>query len=189
MEEKQLKTEEKKATVKVWAKRTGLLLFAAFVALQFFQPAKSNQSMDMANDIGKVVAVPENVHTLLKTACYDCHSNNTNYPWYANIQPVGWWLKDHIDEGKEHLNFQEFALTKAGGRFPTKSLRQDHKLEEVAEMVETGEMPLTSYTFIHGNAKLDAGERKMIVDWVTSARAELSNSAGQQPAEVTKTEN
>ncbi len=164
--------------MKIWLKRIGLILLAGFFIIQFFQPGKNNQSMDMANDISKVVNVPEDVHSILKTSCYDCHSNNTNYPWYANIQPVGWWLKDHIDEGKSHLNFQEFALVepRPNSPFNTKEKRQDHKLEEVAETVESGEMPMESYTLIHGDAKLSAEQKKLLLSWVTSARSEIQKT-------------
>lgn len=157
-----------------WLKRIVIILFLIFMGMQFFQPDKNNQSMDMSNDISKVVAVPDSVLTLLKTACYDCHSNFTNYPWYSNIQPVGWWLKDHVDEGKSKLNFQEFALVKANDRYKTAALRQDHKLEEVIETVEEGEMPLESYTIIHKEAKLSVAQRKMIVNWAKTARNELT---------------
>lgn len=160
---------------KNWFKRILLGLLIVLVGIQFIQPDKDNQSMDMTNDISKVVTVPDSVHALLKTACYDCHSNFTNYPWYSNIQPVGWWLKDHIDEGKQSLNFSEFALLKPrpGGRYSTTQALQDHKLEEVAEVVEEGEMPLQSYTIIHGEAKLNEAQKKMITDWVAAARQQL----------------
>lgn len=165
------------APKKSWAKRILMILLIILLGIQFIQPGKNNQSMEMANDISKVVTVPDSVHALLKTACYDCHSNFTNYPWYSNLQPLGWWLKDHIDEGKSHLNFQDFALVKANDRYPTVALRQDHKLDEVIETVESGEMPLKSYTIIHGEAKLTAAQQKMIVDWAKAARKELTDSA------------
>lgn len=157
-----------------WFRRILMFLIVAFVAIQFIQPGKNNQSMDMSNDITTVVNVPDTVQKLLKRACYDCHSNFTNYPWYSNIQPVGWWLKDHIDEGKGHLNFQEFALVKANDRYKTVALRQDHKLEEVEETVESGEMPLKSYTFIHTESKLNEEQQKLILSWVDSARIQLA---------------
>jgi hypothetical protein len=150
-----------------------LILLIAFAAIQFFQPDKNNQRFDMTNDISNVVQIPDSVHQLLKIACYDCHSNQTNYPWYTNIQPIGWWLKDHIDEGKGHINFHEFALVEASERFPSKVLRQDHKLEEIEEQIETDEMPLKSYTLIHRDAKLSEGQKKMLLDWAAAARAQL----------------
>ncbi len=143
--------------------------------------------MDMTNDISTVVTVPDDVHNILKTSCYDCHSNNTYYPWYANIQPVGWWLKNHIDEGKKHLNLQDFSTLqpKPGGRFKTARELQDHKLEEIEEMVSEDEMPLKSYTLIHRDAVLDDTQRKLITDWVSAARKELADKpAAGNPAPV-----
>jgi hypothetical protein len=159
-----------------WLKRILVILLLIFAAMQFIQPDKNNQSMDMSNDITTVVTVPTEVQTLLKTACYDCHSNFTNYPWYSNIQPVGWWLKDHIDEGKQHLNFQEFASLKPrpDGKYKTTAALQDHKLEEVASTIEKGEMPLSSYTIIHTEAKLSEPQKKIITNWVDSARVQLA---------------
>ncbi len=135
--------------------------------------------MSMEADISTVVNVSADVHTLLKTACYDCHSNHTNYPWYTNIQPVGWWLQDHIEEGKNHLNFQSFADLKVreGGRFKTVEALQDHKLEEVTEMVKEDDMPLPSYTIIHRDAKLTDAQKQMLLVWVDSARAQLAAKA------------
>lgn len=169
-----LPTPPKKGKVP-WSKRIVVWLLAILAIIQFFQPAKDNQNMDMVNDISTVVQVPEEVQSILKTSCYDCHSNHTNYPWYANIQPIGWWLKDHINEGKAHLNLQEFANVKPrpDGRYRTVEALQDHKIEEIAETIEEGEMPLKSYTFIHRNAILNASQKKLVVDWVKSARAEL----------------
>jgi hypothetical protein len=92
----------------------------------------------------------------------DCHSNNTNYPWYASVQPLAWWIDHHIEEGKGELNFSEFASYK-----PKKAR---HKLDEVAEQVEIHEMPLNSYTFIHAEARLTAAERKLLSDWAKATR-------------------
>jgi hypothetical protein len=175
-------TQEEKTTAKAprknkaWLSRILVLLLLIFIGMQFIQPDKNNQSMDMSNDITQVVAVPDEVQTLLKTACYDCHSNFTQYPWYSNIQPVGWWLKDHVDEGKSKLNFQEFASLKPrpDSKYKTTAALQDHKLEEVASTIEKGEMPLNSYTIIHTEAKLNAQQKKLITNWVDSARAQLS---------------
>jgi hypothetical protein len=178
MQEKKSNPVQRTGKTGLWIKRIGMFLLAAFIIIQFFQPGKNNQSIDMSYDISTVVTVPENVHSILKASCYDCHSNNTNYPWYANIQPVGWWLKDHIDEGKSHLNFQEFALVepRPNSEYNTKEKRQDHKLEEVSETVDSGEMPLESYTVIHGDAKLSADQKKVLLNWVTTARAEIQKA-------------
>ena len=173
-EEKTAETTPAPKKKSSWFKRILIILFLIFIGIQFLQPDKNNQSMDMSNDISKVVTVPDSVYVLLKNSCYDCHSNFTNYPWYSNIQPLGWWLKDHIDEGKEHLNFQEFALIKANNNYKTAALRQFDKLDAMIETVEEREMPLESYTIIHKEAKLSDLQRKMIAEWAKSAQTELT---------------
>ena len=141
----------------------GLLL--VLVAIQFVRPAKNQSTGISTNDISKAYDVPENVNDILKKACNDCHSNNTVYPWYSNIQPVAWWLDHHIDDGKKELNFSEFTSYS-----PKK---QHHKLEEVIEMVKEGEMPLNSYTWMHKNAKLTDAEKLTVSEWADNLRNEI----------------
>ncbi len=141
-----------------------LSLLAILILLQFVRPAK-NQSGEAANDIAREFAVSASLQATLRTACYDCHSNHTEYPWYAQVQPVGLWLHDHVDEGKGHLNFSEFAA------YPLP--RQYHKLEEINEMVGDGEMPLYSYTLLHRDAELTPAQRKEMIDWADALRDTL----------------
>ncbi len=145
-------------------KKVLLVLLAAFVIIQFFRPDKNTASGPeaYAKDISKVHAVPADVQLILQKACNDCHSNNTQYPWYSHIQPVAWWLNDHVQEGKKELNFSEFAGYNLR--------RQYHKLEEVEEQVKEGEMPLSSYTFIHKEAKLTEAEKNALYNWVNAIR-------------------
>lgn len=143
-------------------KRTFQILLLAFIVIQFIRPAKNKSEGISGNDITKVYAVPEDVQTILKTSCYDCHSNNTVYPWYANIQPAAWWLNDHVQEGKRELNFSEFASYRIG--------RQYRKLEEINGEVKEDKMPLDSYLWIHKDAKLDEKQKLTLANWVTSVR-------------------
>ena len=139
------------------------LLFAALMIIQFFSPEKNTRPDNAATDnsIEKVLAVPSEVQSILQTSCYDCHSNDTEYPWYAEVQPVGWWLNHHIKEGKAELNFDEFA---------TYSLRRQYKkLEEINEEVKEGEMPLNSYTLMHKNARLSETQKLAIAGWVAAS--------------------
>jgi len=141
-------------------KRTFQILLLAFIVIQFIRPTKNKAEGISNNDFSKIYPVPEDVQSILKTSCYDCHSNNTVYPWYAEVQPVAWWLDNHVVDGKKHLNFSEFAGY---------SLRkQYHKLEEVDEMVKKAEMPLDSYLWIHKNAKLSEGQKLTIYNWVAA---------------------
>jgi hypothetical protein len=90
-------------------KKILLAALIVFIAIQFIRPARNECGQPSPTDISKIDSVPGNVQTILKTYCYDCHSNHTNYPWYSNIQPAGWWLASHIKEGKAELNFSEFG--------------------------------------------------------------------------------
>ena len=148
--------------MKKFFKRLFLVLLIAFIAIQFFRPEKNISTGISANDITKAYPVPDDVMAILKTSCYDCHSNNTKYPWYNNFQPVAWWLKNHVDEGKRELNFSEFASYRIG--------RQYRKLDEVNKQIKEGEMPLSSYTLIHGDAKLSEQQKLTVANWVTSIR-------------------
>ncbi|MCB0697265.1 MAG: heme-binding domain-containing protein [Chitinophagaceae bacterium] len=147
------------------AKKIMYGLLAVLVVIQFIRPQKNVSEIPSQNDIRVQHPLPGNVESILKRACFDCHSNNTEYPWYTNIQPVGWWLQNHINEGKEELNFSEFATYSAK--------KADHKLHEVVEMVEEKEMPLSSYTLIHKDAILTAQETETLINWANQLRQEI----------------
>ncbi|MFN8242905.1 MAG: heme-binding domain-containing protein [Ferruginibacter sp.] len=149
-------------------KKILLVLLLAFIVIQFFRPAKNIAAGPeaYAKDISTIHAVPADVQTILKKACNDCHSNNTVYPWYNNIQPVAWWLANHVKEGKRELNFSEFANYSPR--------RQYIKLDEVNKLVKNGEMPLSSYTWIHKDAKLTDAEKLTIANWVTTIRDSMA---------------
>lgn len=138
-------------------KTIGWLLLIALIVIQFFRPAKNLEKGISANHISSKYPIPADVDSILDKACYDCHSNNSRYPWYYNIQPVGIWMDDHIKEGKRGLNFSEYT---------NKRLRyQYHKMEEVIELVEEGGMPIDSYTWTHKDAILTTEERSKLVNW------------------------
>ena len=142
-------------------KKIMFALLAVFIAIQFIQPARNTTGQAMPAAIAKQVSIPANVQEILNRSCYDCHSNNTQYPWYATIQPAGWLLAKHIRDGKAELNFDEF------GNYSKR--RQLNKLKSVASQINDGEMPLPSYTWIHTDAKLTAADKELITDWVANA--------------------
>ena len=144
---------------------TALFLLGALIIIQFFRPEKNKEDGEAVNHISKAYIIPEDVNTILKKPCYDCHSNNTRYPWYANIQPVAWWLADHIKDAKKELNFSEFASYN--------QRRQYRKMEEVIDEVKEGGMPLNSYTWIHKNARLTDDEKNKMIGWADSIRDTL----------------
>ncbi|MDG4653596.1 MULTISPECIES: heme-binding domain-containing protein [Chryseobacterium] len=136
------------------------------IVIQFFDTDKNISATPSENAIEKHYQVSSHLQGLLKTSCYDCHSNNTAYPWYSNIQPVKWWLADHVNSGKRHLNFDEFnTYTKE------KKLK---KLDEIAETVKEGEMPLSSYTIIHHDAKLSSRDKSEIEKWVVQVKKKIN---------------
>ena len=148
--------------MKKFFKRLFLVLLFAFIVIQFFRPAKNKSEGMSKNDITTLYAVPEDVQTILKTSCYDCHSNNTVYPWYSQVQPLAWWLDGHIKDGKKDLNFSEFASYRLR--------RQYKKLEEINELVKENEMPLDSYLWIHKDAKLSEPQKLTLANWVNAVR-------------------
>jgi hypothetical protein len=119
------------------------------------------------NDISHDVPMPDTVLKIIKNSCFDCHSNQTAYPWYAEINPFGWWLSHHVNEGKSELNFSEFVSYNS-----SKKLK---KLEEIADEVKEHKMPLDSYVLIHKNAKLTQQQISTLVNWSVFARKELQN--------------
>lgn len=142
-------------------KKILLALLIIFVVMQAFRPTK-NLSANTENDISVSYPVPDEVKTILAKACNDCHSNKTEYPWYANIQPAAFWLNDHVVDGKRHLNFNEFNKYRIA--------KQYKKLEECIDEVKEGEMPLESYTLIHKNAILTEAEKITLTNWCLSVR-------------------
>ena len=126
-----------------------------FVALQLFNPARTNPPVKL--DFITVARPPASVAAALRTACYDCHSNRTRYPWYASVQPAAWLLDHHVREGKRELNFSEF------GAYPAR--RALHKLAAIGKEVSEGDMPLSSYTWMHPAARLTPEQRQKLVDW------------------------
>lgn len=140
----------------------GVFALVLLIAIQFVQPARNESAAASPNDLKSRHPVPADVAALLQRACYDCHSNHTRYPWYAAVQPVGWWLAWHVDDGKRHLDFSEFSA------YPAK--RAKKKLAEIADEVETRGMPLKSYTWLHPEARLTPAEIRLVVDWAEGLR-------------------
>lgn len=144
----------------------GVVLLVLLIAIQFVKPAWNQSAVASPHDIRTKHAVPADVAALLRRACYDCHSNNTHYPWYAAVQPVGWWLTRHVNDGKRHLDFSEFST------YTTK--RAKSKLGEIIEEVESHGMPLKSYTWLHPEARLTPAEIKLITDWAEGLQEEIA---------------
>ena len=148
-------------------KKILVALLVILVVLQFFQIDKTNPEFDANQDFLKIHETPTEIALTIKAACYDCHSNQSVYPWYTYVQPVGWFVKNHIEEGKEHLNFSEF------GTYTPK--KQAHKLEECYELIEKGEMPLSSYTIIHKDAVLTEAQQTELISYFMEIEKKINN--------------
>jgi len=147
-------------------KKIVFVLVIVFVAIQFIQPANNKSGQILPTDFTKVYTVPNNVESILQNACYDCHSNNTNYPWYSNIQPMAWMMARHIKNGKDKINFSEFG---------SNSIRkQISKLKEIANQIKDDEMPLSSYKMMHSKANLTKEEKILFMDWMNKTADSFS---------------
>lgn len=133
-------------------------LVIVLVAIQFFRP-EHNESDDNTYALTTAYPVPANIDLILRNACADCHSNKTRYPWYAHVQPVGWWMDHHINDGKKNLNLSDFTRQRISWQY--------FKLEEMAETVQERFMPLASYTSLgmHPEAVLTDKQRYDLVYW------------------------
>ena len=149
-------------------KIVAIVLIASFIVVQFFRPDRTNPPVVQAETLESSVPVPENVEQILKRSCNDCHSNQTVYPWYSNISPFSWLLQQHIDEGRQKLNFSVWNT------FDAK--KKARKLDEVCDQVTTGEMPLNQYLWIHRDAKLSDEDKKLLCDWVDAEKAKIPKS-------------
>ena len=143
------------------------IVLAALVVIQFF-PVDYNQSETIPQtDFMLVNNVPVTVKKSLQVSCYDCHSNNTQYPWYNKLQPVAWFLEGHIKEGKEELNFSDWDNLS--------DRRKTSKLRSIIKQIESDEMPLSSYTLIHKEARFSKEEKEEILNWVTQLKDSITN--------------
>ncbi|ADF54557.1 MAG: hypothetical protein CMP12_14205 [Zunongwangia sp.] len=142
-----------------------IIALVGFVGIQFI-PTERNQSYTVPEtDFMLVHNVPETIQKKLQVSCYDCHSNNTQYPWYNKIQPAAWFLEDHIKEGKAELNFNEWDSLS--------SRRKSSKLRSIIKQIESGEMPLDSYTLIHKDAKFSEAEAEELINFITQLKDSL----------------
>ncbi|MCG3120795.1 MAG: hypothetical protein ALAOOOJD_03637 [bacterium] len=149
-------------------KRLLIILGLVLIVMQFFGPAKTNPAVDATKTIHAATTVSPEVTAIMTRACYDCHSHQTQWPWYSHVAPVSWFVIDHVNDGRQHLNFSEWATYNPK--------RMKRKLEEIKEEVEDGAMPLKSYVPLHPNAKLSAADIQTLSAWTVAERQRLAQS-------------
>jgi len=146
-------------------KLIAIIALVALAGIQFV-PAERNQNYTVpSTDFMLVNTVPEAIQNKLQVSCYDCHSNNTQYPWYNKVQPVAWLLEEHIKEGKAELNFNEWDSLS--------NRRKKSKLRSIIKQIESGEMPMDSYTIIHRDATFSETEKQEIIQYITQLKDSL----------------
>lgn len=157
---------------KLTLKNIAIFLVFLFLVIQSIRIDKTTESVNPTTDFITLTSANAEVANTLKIACYDCHSNQPTYPWYTNIAPVSWWIKHHINEGSQHLNFSIW------GTYSEK--RKNHKLEECIEMIEEGEMPISSYTLMHGEAKLTDAQKLQLVEFFKALKNTMPQPEEEQ---------
>ena len=146
-------------------KKVGLMIAVILVIIQFIPYELPEVVIENPNDIIITSDVPEEVAQLLKASCYDCHSNETVYPWYSYVAPVSFFVGDHVVEGRDELNFSNWSM------MTTK--KKLHKLEEMVEEVEEGEMPLKMYPLTHPEASLSESDKELLTTWANKLTKSL----------------
>lgn len=148
-------------------KKILIIGFVIFLLMQLYKPARNESyEQELTANFTKMYDVPKDVETILRTSCYDCHSNNTNYPWYSYIQPARFFMEEHIKDGKKDLNFNGF------GNYSKR--KQENKLEAIIKQIKSDEMPLASYTLLHKNAIVTPAQKEEVINWINKIKDSLS---------------
>src|SRR5215207_3328677 len=132
-------------------------LAALFAAAQVVRPARTNPPAAPGRSIESHARMTPEVAGLLERSCDDCHSNRTDWPWYSNVAPASWFVVDHVNQGRRHLNFSDWARLDEDER--------DEMLDQICIEAKKGAMPLESYTLLHRDAHLSSSDVKTLCDW------------------------
>ncbi|MDY0076039.1 MAG: heme-binding domain-containing protein [Bacteroidales bacterium] len=143
-----------------------LVLIVLIIAIQFIRPERNIENNPSRYDIFHKTGQPTEISAMVQSACYDCHSNRTAYPWYASVAPVSWIIANHVNEGKEHLNFSNWKLLDKA--------QQQHALEEIIEVLEKDEMPLKPYQWLHNEATMTPEKSAKMISWAQEMKFSLN---------------
>jgi len=146
-------------------KKVLVVLGILAVVIQFFRPTYDNPVADPSLAAASTLQIPSRVAAMLRTSCYDCHSNETRWPWYGYIAPASWLLARDIAEGRRRMNFSEW-----GGYAQS---RQVSLLGNIAEEVSKEGMPYPPYLLLHAEAKLSQADRDSLVAWANDEQDRL----------------
>jgi hypothetical protein len=158
-----------------WATRVLIFVFGAVLAIQFVRLARTNPPVNPARRIHAAVEVPAEVGAILDRACRDCHSNETRWPWYSNVAPVSWFVIDHVNHGRSHLNFSEW--NPPGGLLP--ETNTEDLLGAICKELQAGAMPLPSYLLMHRGSRLSEAEIRTVCSWTEVERQRLASQGAR----------
>ncbi|MDP2088982.1 MAG: heme-binding domain-containing protein [Flavobacteriaceae bacterium] len=147
-------------------KKTLYFIIFLIVIIQFIRPRENVAEQLSENDITAELNVPSEIQEILKTSCYDCHSNNTKYPWYNQVAPISWLIANHVNEGKKHLNFSEWKRYNFS--------QKKHILDEMEEVLENNKMPLKSYLLMYHDGKITDQERQYLLEWIAAEKMKIN---------------
>jgi hypothetical protein len=137
------------------------------VGIQFFRPERSNPELEAKNDLRNVPGTDSSSALIFRRACYDCHSNETRWPWYSNIAPVSWFLASDVHTGRKHLNFSLW------GKYA--STRRSQSLDDIQDEISSGDMPLPAYLLLHPSARLTAAEKDTVLAWARREKQRIGS--------------
>lgn len=164
------------------AKKVFYIFLVIVAIIQLFQPDRNHSNENLQSELSNKYKLPDSIENLLSTVCYDCHSNNTDYPFLINLQPIGWYMQTKVTDGKKHLNFSEF-----GNYSTTEAI---NKLDEINEVMQKNEMPLQSYRWYNKEANLNDEQRQSIAKWALQLKQTIIqdslNSAVQDSSITSK---
>ena len=149
-------------------KWTLIVFVCLFILIQLKRPARTNPAVDASKTIEAHTQMAQPAKDILERSCRDCHSNNTEWPWYTNVAPLSWWITDHVNSGRQNMNLSEWGKLDRD--------RQGKKLQQICDEVQDGVMPLSSYLPMHPKAKLSEQDKKTLCDWTAAERARLSQA-------------
>lgn len=142
-------------------KKIAIVIVVVLIAIQFYPVSRTNPEITLE------VAANVEAKKILQRSCYDCHSNETVWPWYSYVAPVSWLVADDVKHARKHMNFSEWDKYNPE--------QQKHKLEEVVEEVEEGAMPIKKYLFIHPDAKVSEKDFAILKEWAESMTSPGTN--------------
>jgi hypothetical protein len=139
-----------------------VVLLLGFISIQFFGIEKSNPEFDSQLDFLTIENPPENIEKIFRNACYDCHSNETQWPWYANVAPMSWMIEDHVEEGRDYINLNDWGDYELEDRH--------YILEEMMEEIDHEEMPLPAYRIFHRDSRITDIQKAELFEWIRSVQ-------------------